>query len=445
MTYVVPVAVIVLLLLFFFHIIPTGGSEQWFANAWRGLLIFILAIKPISLMIKRYLTPTYWKLPEGMSYLMKGWTQEPILKYIRNLIVNVVYSICLYGLKLRKRLGILVFRLIFLHRSILEVSSYQAGAGRMFLRGNRFIQTGVAGLAALVIGAITSNMFSIRLFQRRWKLIQRIAYIAFLGACLHLFFLEYERSYLITFIIFVVLKTWERWPRKTPASTPQAKTTTAIPDGIKARIINRKLVAQDVLELTLDVREQLKIMPGQRALLTLHDKDWYFNRSYSLVDYDIDENSSLFVLIIKLSWGRGTSLLANTKIGDELLLKGIYGKFVLQETDLPKIFIATGVWIAPLLNMAKHCGSKQKKLYFSVPNAQELFYEDRIKELHDVSYEIHITREELDGYKFGRLDVSKAGIDPSSEIYVCGNPKVVEEIIKDLQVIWCKNIFSEKF
>jgi nitric oxide dioxygenase len=133
------------------------------------------------------------------------------------------------------------------------------------------------------------------------------------------------------------------------------------------------------------------------------------------------------------------------KIGDELLLKGVYGKFVLQTTDVPKVFIATGTGIVPLINMAKHCENRQKKLYFSVPYANELFYEDRIKEIDNLVYEIHITREEVTGYAFGRLDIDKADIDPKAEIYVCGNPKVVDAIVQELKAKGYQHIFSEKF
>ncbi|MCX6822777.1 MAG: FAD-binding oxidoreductase [candidate division SR1 bacterium] len=445
MTYIVPVVVIVFLLLLFFHIVPAGESQESFANGGLALLIFVLGIKPISLLIKRYLNPIYRTLPEGISYVAKGWTENPILIYIQHLIVNTVYSICLYGLRLRKRLGILVFWLIFLHRSILEIVAYQHGAPLLLLRSNWMIQTGVVGLAALVIAGITSNMFSIRLLKRRWKFFQQFAYLAFLGACLHLFFLQHDRTYIIVMIVYAGLKIWERRPQRIQAVVKQAEPGEAIPDVMRARIINRKLLTQDILELTLDVNQELKILPGQRVMLRFKDAEGDVERAYSIVDFDVDQGSTLFVLAIKLVSGRGTTDLAAMKIGDELGLKGIYGKFVLQATDAPKVFIATGVGISPLLCMAKYSESKDKKFYFSVPTLKELFYEERIKTIHDLTYEIHITRENIPGYAFGRLDIDKADIDPQSEIYVCGNPKVVEAIIQDLKAKGYKYIFSETF
>jgi ferredoxin-NADP reductase len=445
MTYIVPMVVVVFLLLLFFRIVPAGESQESFANGWRALLIFVLGIKPISLLIKRYLRPTYRTLPEGISYLLKWRTQDPILIYIQHLIVNTVYSICLYGLRLRKWFGILVFWLIFLHWWILEIAAYQQWAPLLLLRSNWMIQTGVVWLAALVIAGITSNEFSIHILKRRWKYFQKFAYLAFLGACLHLFFLQHDRTYIIVMIIYAGLKVWERRPQKSQAVVKQAEPGKPIPDLIKARIINRKLLTQDILELTLDVNQELKIIPGQRVMLRFKDAEGYVERAYSIVDFDVDQWSTLFVLAIKLSGGRWTSDLAAMKIGDEIWLKWIYGKFVLQAGDASKVFIATGTGIAPLLCMAKHSESKHKTFYFSVPTIKDLFYEDRLKEVHDLSYEIHITRENIPGYAFGRLDIDKADIDPQAEIYVCGNPKIVEAIIQDLKTKWCKNIFSEKY
>ena len=81
--------------------------------------------------------------------------------------------------------------------------------------------------------------------------------------------------------------------------------------------------------------------------------------------------------------------------------------------------------IAPLLCMAKYSESKQKKLYFSARLAKDIFYEDRMKEIHDLTYEIHTTQEKVSEYIFGRLDIDKADIAPNVEIYVCGKPEIV--------------------
>ena len=225
----------------------------------------------------------------------------------------------------------------------------------------------------------------------------------------------------------------------------QVEPGVTISNMMRARIINHKLLTPDVLELTVDVNQELKITPGQRAMVHMKDAEGEFERAYSIVDFDVDQGSTLFVLAIKLIGGRWSTHIAAMKIGDEFLLKWIYGKFFLQTNDGPKVFIATWLGIAPLLCMAKYSESKQKKLYFSARLAKDIFYEDRMKEIHDLTYEIHTTQEKVSEYIFGRLDIDKADIAPNVEIYVCGKPEIVWAIVQKLKDSWHKNIFSEKF
>lgn len=73
------------------------------------------------------------------------------------------------------------------------------------------------------------------------------------------------------FVVFIILKIWEHWPKKIQAIVQPVKPAVQIPEGMKVRIINRKMLTHDILELTLEVHEELKIIPGQRALLMLQD------------------------------------------------------------------------------------------------------------------------------------------------------------------------------
>ena len=82
--------------------------------------------------------------------------------------------------------------------------------------------------------------------------------------------------------------------------------------------------------------------------------------------------------------------------------------------------------------MAAHCDVPDKTLLYSVPYHQDLFYEERIKKIHNLHYEIYITREEVEGYHFGRLDAKKFTYAKDTEFYVCGNPQAVDQIIHDL-------------
>jgi NAD(P)H-flavin reductase len=48
----------------------------------------------------------------------------------------------------------------------------------------------------------------------------------------------------------------------------------------------------------------------------------------------------MMIFAIKISeHGRGSTIIRKTPIGSEVIIKGIYGNFILQNTPFPKVFI----------------------------------------------------------------------------------------------------------
>lgn len=95
--------------------------------------------------------------------------------------------------------------------------------------------------------------------------------------------------------------------------------------------------------------------------------------------------------------------------------------------------------------MAKATASKDKMLIFAVPYKSELFYEENIKNIPYLKYEIYITREEVPGYHFGRFDLSKFDFAKETEFYLCGNPDMVKANVEKLKELGFEKIFSEQF
>ena len=163
-----------------FHFIPLGELQEFFGEKGWALLAIILFIKPLSIIPKRYFDAHYRKFADAISYIVKGWTQDPILIYGKTLVINGIYSLSLLLMRWRKQMGILCFWFIFLHWIFLEITNYQAKMPSFILHPNFFIRMGIVGLISLFIGYITSNLFAIKLLKRRRKLVQQIAYVAFL-------------------------------------------------------------------------------------------------------------------------------------------------------------------------------------------------------------------------------------------------------------------------
>ncbi len=216
-------------------------------------------------------------------------------------------------------------------------------------------------------------------------------------------------------------------------------------EGIKAKVINRQMLTDNVMEFSIETYQEVKVMPGQRALFLFEDEQGPFQRSYSIVDQDTDNERTMLIFAIKLSeHGRGSSMVRKTPIGSEVMIKWIFGNFFVQNTHLPKVFIWTGVGIVPLINMAKYC-TTEKQLFFSVSYKKDLFYEDRIKKIHGLVCEIHISQESVAEYHSWRIDIIKQHFDPATEFYVCWKPETVDDIIRKLTVLGYKRIYSEKF
>ena len=82
--------------------------------------------------------------------------------------------------------------------------------------------------------------------------------------------------------------------------------------------------------------------------------------------------------------------------GDKIHINGVFGNFLLQNSENPKIFIATGTGLAPIYNMISSIDTDVKKvLYFSVATEAELFYIEKLKQINNLELHVHITREDI--------------------------------------------------
>jgi len=508
--YGIPILVVWFLLLIFFDKINQAEFQSTFANLWFNLIVFILFIKPLSVIPSKYFKITKRNISDFFKYLIKWRTKDPILKYIWKLILNLIYSLSSYLLKFRRQFGILAFRSIFLHFSLLEISRYKSW-NFMFLNfSNPTILMWTIWMIALFIGFLTSNNFSINLLKKYRKLIQSVSYIAFIFAVIHLFLpnpAEWSAN-IILLAIYILSKIFERNNFKSKKNSEQTNSETKyrkrictvcgyiydealwdsdwwilpgtkfedIPENrrcpickvwkrdfkllettnlkkdseppkekIKARVINRQMLTHNVLELTIETSHWVDVKPWQWAWFIFQDEQGQFERSYSISYDDTDNDKTILMFIIKVDEnGRWWKILKQTKIWDEMTLKGLFWNFILQPNNNPKIFIATWTWLPPIMNIMRNT-DVEKKLYFSVSKKADLFYEDQISKIKNLDYKIFITRENIIWYEFWRFDPSNLKFEKNTEFYICGNPIVSKDIISKLQNIWAKNIFSEEF
>lgn len=203
---------IVLLSYFAPDVLSFLGDEtsQRFANAWLNLLWFTLLVKPVCMILMKY---------TELKTISFVWLQQYLktikwrsLKWLRYMLLSIVYFIASLGMRYRRLLGITVFLAIFVHAGIFIgwwIHSHFTLADQLQTRN---ILIGYFGILCLFLGYITSNNFSLRVLKWHRKTIQYASYIALILAILHLLLLdpwEYIGQ-VVMLVVYIVLKLIEK-------------------------------------------------------------------------------------------------------------------------------------------------------------------------------------------------------------------------------------------
>jgi len=199
----------------------------------------------------------------------------------------------------------------------------------------------------------------------------------------------------------------------------------------------KNVLAPNVLQLWFDlVEDTLTFKPGQYILLEI-EKNF---RQYSIASSS--KSDKKFELLVDTTpMGIGSRYLTKLTIGDHIHFRAPLGVFVLQDTSLPKMFLATGSGIAPLKSMLEYMHeveSPQKRtLFWGMRTYEQAYYQDVWKKLADskefdysfclskgVGYD-HCSK----GYIQNALDAIFTHESPQSfEYYVCARPTIVESL-----------------
>ena len=148
----------------------------------------------------------------GREISKKGhWFWDLMQRVDVDLVLNQVKSVPLLAMQWRRELGILA-----------GVFGLAHGAGVFLLRGktvadvldpalwnfNSLWGWGLLAAALMLPLIITSNVWSMRWLKKLWKPLQRLSYVAFVAAGVHVFFVENEAGPLVVVGLWLVLWGW---------------------------------------------------------------------------------------------------------------------------------------------------------------------------------------------------------------------------------------------
>lgn len=218
--------------------------------------------------------------------------------------------------------------------------------------------------------------------------------------------------------------------------------------NIKAGFLSKKKLSPDVYEFSFLCKEPsfIDFLPGQYLIIIFEKEGKTIRKYYSISSARQEKNKIEFIVKI-LDQGLGSQYLMGLNEWDEVLFQGPAGLFYLRQDNNPKIFVATGTGIAPIISMIKsHLGEVncKIKLIWGLRNNIDIYYLDFLQDMaqkyDNFSFEIYLSREEqVDNTKNnifrGRVNIgidrllNDSQIDKNNlEFYVSGDRNIVDSI-----------------
>ncbi len=193
----------------------------------------------------------------------------------------------------------------------------------------------------------------------------------------------------------------------------------------KARVIERRRVVGDLVEVTCDAR--LQFVPGQYIRVTLDgvdDNRHCFNLISLPEEYVrfafIDTNSIFKRHLIKAS---------------EVTIKGPYGRFVLSD-DGSHVFIALGIGITPFLSMLRY--AKKYNLRCSIQLLYIPYKDAYVRELR-------MLEERSSNFRFVSTDIRDLYRLEGESWYISGPYNLVSNVKSMVLRMGIKKVYTEEF
>lgn len=462
--------------------------------------ITIIILSFLGLYHTRTLT---WEKESGEQALNVLWIILWLPIFARVFQIDLAKSL----MWLRKELGILMGALAFIHSGIYLVPYFSQLSTKWFWIMNGTLSYMAFWFFALILTiplVLTSNNWSMRILWKRWKTLHRTVYLIVIFTVIHVVLLKSYKHFeivpVITLCLYFLFKILEwkgiSFGTKKTISVVKCQKWICVPcwyiydpvvgdedSGIKpgtefvdipddwtcplcgvkksdfvpynedeneatsiAIVQWVKMMNPTTIELEIETEEEHRSEPWQFMSFLWQDEAWQFPRSYSIAR----QEGKRFTFLIKLTkWWRWAECIKKLEAWDVIRIRCIAGQFILKNTTDEKIFIATGTGLAPIYRMILAMNTLlpnvKKSLYFTVSTKEDLFYVENLRWIENLDLHIHVSREEVEGFTFWRVDVDAIESSNNAEWYLCGNPAMVKEAREKLMKKWQKTVLSEEF
>ncbi len=241
----------------------------------------------------------------------------------------------------------------------------------------------------------------------------------------------------------------------------------AKPQKFTVRVSDKYYVSQRekflYLKMELVLPDRIEFRAGQYVSIKINEQGE--RRSYSIASTP-DDNHGFHLLAEIIEGGKGSEFLKNIEIGGVVEILAPLGRFVVVESNLVAtqnklLFVATGSGIVPIYSMINDLlvnkrDGRQIRLHWGLRDEANMFWFDNLERLMEIYpnfvFDPVLSQpgEEWSLCSGHVQDCLKrdfpTGLD-GWEGYVCGNPKMVEEVSKLLSELGMNSevIHHEKF
>ena len=226
-----------------------------------------------------------------------------------------------------------------------------------------------------------------------------------------------------------------------------------------ARLVERVLLAPEVGHFVFEVSdgERIKFHPGQFVLVH-HAEAGPVKRAYSIASPP-DAGKALELCVKHIRSGALQNYLFQMQPGQEVVLEGPHGHFLLRQPVRDSLFVAAGTGIAPIRSMIGHAlrqgAANRLQLLFGARSEDAILYRHEFEKLAGAhpNFEFHSTLSNAGaGWKGrrGRVQEHLFALileQTDLDVYVCGGRAMVSEVRARLEQTGFdpQSIFYEKY
>ena len=215
-----------------------------------------------------------------------------------------------------------------------------------------------------------------------------------------------------------------------PYDSTEAMTEEAPP--IPRTVVAVGRIAQEIIRLEISIDEALVFEPGQYVRIQPEGTD--VARSYSMANAPGSNRLEFYIRIVP--GGAFSDWLVQAQAGDKVELSTPHGTFFLRDENRPRLFVAGGSGMAPFLSMLRGMGAAARALPTTVligaRTPAHLFALDELQALRSAMprLEVKLAVEQGTGPEshagYPTDLIGGLGLDPSTRVYLCGPPPMVE-------------------